>query len=1592
MRIVLKIAKWLGIVVAAVVALLLLVPVALYVPFVQDFVKDIAVREVSKATGYDISVERIRLRWPLRLSVDDALIVEQTGDTMLMAQRLDLGVGLRPLFRGDVEIDYARLDSARYQLGNADSLMWLRASVDHFEMEASRLKMNLERVDLDRALLDGARINLAMRPDTAVNADTAASKLAMVIRARDIELRRVDYTMTMLPTIDTLRASVPSARLSDGLVDLGRRRVNARLLRVDSVAATYLTPSAAWLKAHPVAVAPETAPTPDSLMWTVTADSLRLTATDLLYAVSGARPAPGLDMNYLRARYVTVDVDSFSNRGPSVGLTLRRLLAEERCGLRVDASGRFDMADGQISASGFRIFTDASTIGFDADMGLTEGADMAAMPLRLKADARIGLSDVVRAFPALGPTVRSLPAPNELSLRADVAGTMADMTLRRLDAAYPGLLKLAVSGRVRNITDFNRMAGKLTVDGEARGLNRVKTKFLAASTASEFNIPELMTVKGTVDYRPAAVDGDITLTANSGRIAAKGRWERRAEGYMARLTATDFPVDAFVTKPGIGSVTARVDLSGHGYNPLKPSTQMKVDIDIDRIVYNSKSYGDITLLADLGGRRAAGRLHSGIDVADLDADFDATLGDSAWSWDVDGDIRHLDLMALGLSKEANAGTMMLATTGVYNPLTRAVDGRVSVDRLTWLTGTTTLCADSTVADVAVDAAGIRARVAQGDLLAVASTKCPLESIMPRIDATMLLVDRLVKAKKINIDSLQRALPPMSLSLEAGRNNIVSEYLAGADNRGPQFRQLALTASTDSLINIIGKVTGFSTGSTRLDTIRLTAVQHGGFLVYNAQVSNAPGTMDDFARVTLNGYLGENRLGALLRQSNIKGESGYRIGLGVTTSDSVATLRLVPYNPMIAYRQWEVNDSNYVSYNFVTRQISADLRLHNDKSSVAVATLPPSGDATMPGQDISVKLNDVLLQDWMSVNPFATPMTGSISADLLFHWDRENLTGRGNVSLADMTYNRQRVGNFDLDIDMANDPLTGHITADMALMVDSVKTVTIKGILNDSTTNEPFNLDLSMIHFPLKTANAFLPPGTAKLEGTLNGSLLIKGNAEKPFFDGWLAFDSATVTPTILGTQLKLSESRITVDSCIARFNDFTVTGCNDNPLKLNGTVDLRNLANASYDLSLKADNMMIVNSQRPRGANIYGKAYISLDATARGNMKLMMLNADASLLAGTNATYLMTSAGTQIPGAASADDIVKFVQFNDSTGMAADSIIAEGMTMIINAALSIEQGTTLNVDLSASGQNKVSIQGYGDFDYSMTPANADGRLTGRFTIDKGFVRYTPPMMSEKLFDFNQGSYVNFTGNIMNPTLNVSAVDKVKANVTRSGEDSRLVTFDITASVTNTLENLNVAFDMSTVDDIGVENELRSMSPEQRANQAMNLLLYNVYTGPGSTVGKASLNGNPLFSYLESQINSWAANNIKGVDLSFGIKQYDRTRDGATSTATSYSYRISKSFLNDRIKIVVGGNYTTDASADENFAENLLNDISFEYMLNKSGSMYIRLFRTTGYESILEGEVTQTGVGFVLRRKIDSLRHLFRRPKENKEIPVADEKP
>ena len=60
-------------------------------------------------------------------------------------------------------------------------------------------------------------------------------------------------------------------------------------------------------------------------------------------------------------------------------------------------------------------------------------------------------------------------------------------------------------------------------------------------------------------------------------------------------------------------------------------------------------------------------------------------------------------------------------------------------------------------------------------------------------------------------------------------------------------------------------------------------------------------------------------------------------------------------------------------------------------------------------------------------------------------------------------------------------------------------------------------------------------------------------------------------------------------------------------------------------------------------------------------------------------------------------------------------------------------------------------------------------------------------------------------------------------------------------------------------------------------------------------------------------------------------------------------------------------------------------MSLEYMLPKRDNKFLKVFRPTGSERILEGEITETGVGFVIRKKLSRLGDLFKpmRPKTKK---------
>ncbi len=1536
-----------------------------YSPWSEDLICQY-ITAVTRDSATRISIERLRIDFPLIVEIA-GLQVDIDGEQMIAADRLSTSVALKPLFSGVAQLEYVDMDNGHITMGRPDSALYMNIVAQCLALTDAKITLEDMNIDVADGSLSHARVAMVMNPDTTTVADTvAASPTQMAIRLHRLAVDDIAFSMRMLPTIDSLSTAIPVATLAEANIDLANQKISIGGFTGHGLDVLYMMPDEATLAQVPEIPDKESTGEP----WTITIDTVGFDRGHALYTTRGYKPLAGLDFSYIEADSLAIGVRNFYNRATDVIVPLT-MSARERCGVDLAASGTLNISESLIKFDDFTLATPPGTdLDFAALLGMGDLTTDPTLPLALTLDGYLNFGDAAKMFPDFASYFAMLGRDSRLYANISADGTSGDLSVGNLTLSLAQVASLKAKGRALNMFDEKRMAGNIDLQADLINLNPIKNGLLDKQTASQINIPRTQ-LTAKAQMQRGHVTATALATALQGRMSLDADWLMPSQTYALTLDLDKMPVDAFMPQLGVGNVTASLVADGSGYDPFKPEMKLDAALDLTEAIYNGYNYNNIAATAVVADGHADIDAQSTNPAAQFILSASGNLVGKSYSWSASLSDAFADLKSLGFSDETANVTANLAADVAYTPAWNEINARMMLKSLSYQDDISTINLDNVLTHFNTDSISTNLSVHNRDLYAFAGLPMPLDTVLARVDTLSNILARDVASYTINVDRLQRALPKFNFELNAGKNNFLNDILAGSRS---SLGSLLINAENDESFAMNACALGYSSPSINIDTITADISQYGSRLVYDIVMNNRRGTFDEWAHVLLNGYFDDNRLFANLEQENISGESGYVLGLEAAVADSLLTVNISPNDPVIAYKPWTVNDDNYLTWNLARRHLDANLHMTSPGSAVEIYTEHNADEADHQEQ-VTINLADIKISDWVNINPFAPTITGTVSANLGITAEEGNVNGSGTVSMTDFSYDRQRVGSLQADIDVSTD-LNGLIRAKTDISIDSVKTITLAGALNDSVSGSPLAMDFSMIHFPLTTVNPFLPSGVAKLSGMLNGQMEIKGTAESPLLDGWLQFDDAAVKANMTATTYAISDTKIPVENNVVRFNNFAVSGADENALKLTGNVDITSMSSPKVDLALDASNFLLCNTSRAaKGADIYGKGSVNLHGTVKGNMNFMAVNANLAVLSGTNLTYVMADAQSALSQQSTAD-MVKFVNFADTTAVElVDSLHSDELALLVDATLTVENGTTLNVDLSTDGKNKVRIQPNGTLSYSMTPFS-DGRLTGRLNIPKGFARYTPPFMTEKLFNLQEDSYVLFTGDMLNPTLNINAVDELRANVTQSGQNSRLINFDVSLAVTGTLENMSVAFDLSTDDDVTVANELLSMSADQRANQAMNMLLYNIYSGPG-TNADSNLSGNALYSFLTSQINSWAASTIKGVDLSFGIDQYDRTYNGSTSTTTSYSYQVSKSLFNDRFKIVVGGNYSTDANVDENFSQNLIKDISFEYFLNDAQTMYVRLFRHTGYESILEGEITRTGVGFDYKRKVSNFGSIFR---------------
>ena len=884
--------------------LVLMLPAALYIPWVQNVAKNYACDYVKKETGLDVSIDRVLIKFPLDVSLDNVQVLDENRDTMLTAANLTASIAMRPLLNLQVNVDEARLRDAYYHLVSEDSSMVLTAKVNHCRLKGAQVDLERNLVNVLDGELSGGKVDLEYCPWKVVYEQPDTVSTPWRIRAYHLKVSDIDYTMTMLPTIDRMTVHLNEAKLEDGLVDTGEHLVDAKMLAVDSVDChyTYYPTSRAreFDMKHPVPVDTFRHPASDSIPWLVKADSLSLKRSHAIYAASGAQPrGKALDMDYIEADGVNLGVRNFYNRGTDVSMLISEMTATERCGVEIkNGHGGVSLTGDALALTDFRLKTRESDISLDTrlDMSLLENPTQGN--LRLTTDSKISLPEVTRLYPDLASTLKGIPQSRPLAVRGNVSGNLGHLRLDRVNVDLPQVITAQANGTVNNLNDMKRISGDLDINAKTGNLNSLKGQFLDKATAAQVNLPP-MALNGRFNFSPTSIKGDAKLSTGGGTAVAKGEFNTARQSYDIDATMTRFPVASIMPSLGVDNVTAHVKARGQGFDFMKGSTTVDAQVDLNSMAYNGAEYSNIRGNVKMQGGRVSGHVVSGNKNCDLDVDVDGTIQGDRYVLDLNGKINSLDLKALKLyDGECNGSALVDATVdidlkrGIYN-------GSGTLRDVKWHLDGDDIYSDEMALTFAADKNSSMASFEDEGSLFHFNADCGLDDLLKHFTKVANIAKEQFQNHSLDMDALHKALPKFDLSVKMTPNGLVQRYLARYD---VDFRDIDMTMRNDSTIYLDGKVMSLSIGETAIDTLILSAREKNKYLTFDAHMGNHPGTWDEFAQVDIHGGAIRSTIDFLVEQRNIKGEQGYRLGMNASLRKNEVAVRPFPHEPVIGYRQ------------------------------------------------------------------------------------------------------------------------------------------------------------------------------------------------------------------------------------------------------------------------------------------------------------------------------------------------------------------------------------------------------------------------------------------------------------------------------------------------------------------------------------------------------------------------------------------------------------------------------------------------------------------------------------------------------------------
>ncbi len=383
-----------------------------------------------------------------------------------------------------------------------------------------------------------------------------------------------------------------------------------------------------------------------------------------------------------------------------------------------------------------------------------------------------------------------------------------------------------------------------------------------------------------------------------------------------------------------------------------------------------------------------------------------------------------------------------------------------------------------------------------------------------------------------------------------------------------------------------------------------------------------------------------------------------------------------------------------------------------------------------------------------------------------------------------------------------------------------------------------NLSADFRDFELATAKPLISSFSSHIAGRLSGNFSISGSTIKPLIVGDAFVEDGALKIDITNVTYSFSDSLLFTNNTV-KLNDFSIHDPQDNVAIANGEIMFSDNPQVTLDLNVKTDNLLILDKKS--GEQYYGKLFASADGQVTGPIN----NLNIAVRARTNPGCELTVPITYQQRVKSQN----YITFVGDEALDETSIETKQRKTNLNLELDLsitpDMKLNLPMDFNEVGVN-VAATGAGDMHLNLNGNNSP-LVIGNYVLTSGQMKVGLFSVYEKRFTIENGSSLNFQGNVPDARFDMQAVYSQRVNL--STLTGNLSTVDNTQkylqvenviAISGTLKDPHIGFDIRLPNaDQSVEEEVFAYIDRNSERDMMNQTLSLLISGSFSNVNSAS---------------------------------------------------------------------------------------------------------------------------------------------------------